>query len=495
MLNSFYKFLNVEDYLKENWKNSEEFQLKAMNKTIDKIGRLFSKYNIQKEYKGNMLSFKPIKKSDFRVKVKYIDDLMAGYGSHEPETGEIQLSKKDFQEDGLNAFATICHESIHELEDALVQHIDEYPANSYEHEYLSLISQNGTKEKAKMKAFNIEIETQPYLSSFGVGREWGSMVDIAKCLYMIQLSERSAYATSDAAYNYIFALQNGCDETTARQITYSSKEQVVDIMRERYSSKDLSYEEICQLFDKAILNLLKHESPTTKNDIEASLTYDLAVCFKIQMSKMEIDNERKFLLENECKKLVNPYAKKTLLRYAYEKEGKSFIDPKDGIRIGHLNIFNDYEFNNELPFSINNIDDLSEEVLLENPRLVVSAIFYGGGEKVFERIKEEDFQRWYFSDANNISDIDMRLLAEILDSPNRCIKDTQINEYSPEGRKIRREEYKQEYEKVSKSFVAKKSNFNILKNQYLIEKSKNESLFRKFTKSKKHKNSELDIER
>lgn len=425
----FYEHLNIEDYEDKNWQKNEDYQLKAFNKTIDAVKDLLKNNRIRVYYDGKHLKFDHVKASDFRGYINYSSNMdSSSGGEHDALTGEIKLNKNLLFDNGKRAFITLCHEITHELGVVISKNIDKYPKDSKEHQYLSMLKAEIFHEIKTLKAFGIELDTSVYFdpSNINNNKDWKSIKELALAFYALQISERSAFAIEDSINGYITPIIKDLDSMGA----YAES-----VIKDRYDMQMLSYDEICKAFDRAKTNLILGRSPAKGDNLEAAITYDLAVFYKIELLEYKRSSGEKCLVdETDCWRLLNAYDRNYLLNYYYKDEGKFFNSLENTVKINGVVIVNDLPCGEFVDFDI--FKAMSDDQKESNPRTIALAIYWNK-EKVIPHVRQKAFnifENWYFSRLNDLSEDVMNDIADVFKGEHNLIS-------LPSGRKVNKYSY------------------------------------------------------
>lgn len=492
----FYELLNKEDYSEDNWKKGEKYQLEIFNKTISMVKDLLKKNGIRLYDNGAFLKFDHINASAFRGTINYAELGHDEGGDHDAKTGVITLNKNLLLNDGNSAFETLCHEIAHELEVVMVLQMNKYPKDSREYKYLEMLKGEIFHEISKMSAFGIDIDGPHYLNPQNIEDNWGVKTkDLAYAFYALQVSERSAFATEGSAFFHV--------NSEAIDLTQKAAS---DIIRKMYGDRDLTYDEICNLIDKAKTNLLLGQSPNKDANLEAAITYDLAVCLKIQIFELEkrlgLIQRDEFDRREECMMLLNAQERRSRLTSYYEPEGKTFVAPNDNLKINGVKIIND--INHNAVVGLSELKELGIDGQKANPKTVALAI-YARLELALPYIKKEVLDvlnKWYFSDQNDLSEDEMNEISKAFKGERHLItlqNGTKVNEYSFAGQQVRKKERLPDILKENPHLVQEPIALSpeVYRNKgFVIEEKENVPWFVKLTsKSSSKKKLNHDIER
>ena len=441
-----YDVKNARGYLEPQWSIFYSLQERKVRKTMNLIKESVLKNGVSVYFQGKLLHFDCVKQDDLNIDFSFKQMPKGTLGEHDSETGKINFNES-LRFDGPRMFATIYHEYSHEIQRALVKHINEYEKDSLEYQYLCLLE---IEHKTKaLKSFGINCEGEPYISlGFAYDLPSNSQFRTKKlisALYQLQMMERNAFATEVDAYNYLKTLDN----QRVKDIEISNQKESVQYIRDEYGVPGLSYDEICNLIDTAKLNIINQKPPSQNNDIEASITYDMIILLKLK-GDLYKDAQKAI---GDYERLEKMEVKKQTLYNFYKDEGKRFILDKNE-RVG------EYEFVNDIIipeyFDAEMLGAIDREAQIRNPEMIVAALFFSR-EEAIPFIKDiEAFKIWYYSNANKQSPRTQIMVSEILGP-----------EFSPEVRKIKNQEFNQnflkEHPEYSKGITHKNEDCHVQK--------------------------------
>ena len=433
MLENNYENSNAWKYAQSQWCNpilKNYRQSMAIRETLSYLNNNVLANGVKINYHGKILEFKCFSEEDLNFTCKFKDYQSTSYplGEYDHESKTIYLNSS-LKNDGPTAFSTIYHEYVHAIQNVLVEHIKDFEIDSPEYEYLSLIESEVKHRKLSLSAFGIAVQTDIYVSP-SIGTDVADP-DLILALYNLQASERIAKSTESNAFNYITQIEklqnlNFINNPTAASL---AQEKAVNFIKDFYEQQNLRYSDICNLIDKSKLNILRNQSPTLGDDIEAVLTYDLIVVLKIQAS-IETPKD---VLRNEYSIVMNIQNKEFALNNFYKDESKFFTLPNSGNRVDNYVFTNDYYGQ---PETLETLLEMDKETQIRNPLLIISTICFASEQDiplVVKAIKDIDaLKAWYYSEDNSLSTETMKIVSLALD------KGKTIKEFSPEARENNR---------------------------------------------------------
>lgn len=413
------KETNALKYMPENWTKlwPPTHQRNTINETLNIIEREILKNGVSVNFRGQTLHFDCLSVDDLKIDWKF-SDVGECSGLFSRDNNCIEFDNK-LKKDGLKLYETLYHEYTHKLQSALINHMDLYPNNSAEYEYLSMIRSEVAHKKIDGQAFGKSFFGDSYLDPARTLQVLQKTVDFVEAAYNLQLSERSARMTGYNAYEYILSLCKDQSYAQKHKIKNTNPlEEAFEVVRRECGCLYLTKYEICRAFDEAKLNITSQRPPTKNNDLEAMITYKLATLLRAQNDQSK---DKYKIIDEYISDSTRSAMKHAMLTY-YEQEGLMFVPLNSNQRIG------DYVFVNDL-FEINScnlqaLQEMSEGEQIRNPHIIAYAIMLEGAEAINQVRNVDAFQLWYYSNLNDLSPGIQESLAEKLGE-----------EYSPEYRK------------------------------------------------------------
>ena len=250
--------------------------IQVINETIDLMKEDILSNGFYVEYKGQKLYFDCLKEDDLCVSWNFSTKLGNADGSYNPIEKEILFNTR-LHKNGPQACESVHHEFSHHVQASLVKYIDRYPKDSIEYQYLLAVKYEIEHQELHGQSFGMEFQGDIYINKHELAPIL-SDTDLLEAFYALQVTERNAFSTGRAAYDYVLSLSG--DEEWKKKYEIQDRhpyiqERRANTIRQVFNAPGLTYFDICKLMDTAKENIIFEQIPEKRNDLEAVITYTM----------------------------------------------------------------------------------------------------------------------------------------------------------------------------------------------------------------------------
>lgn len=312
-------------------------------------------------------------------------------GTHNDDTKLICLHQ-NMKKDGERLFACATHENTHDIQCGLMETRNLYPIDSAEYRYLkklAICAQNAEREFADIKiSGRLYVNASAEISNIDLS-------DLNFALYKLSVNERFADDMERIALEL-------CGTLIKNQ-----QQAQIQVLRTRYNLINYNDMEIIDMVDCVFEKIHGEHLPNTP--IEASLMYDIYAILSYQHG----------CINKEQYEQISKFSTKS------QKLAQLQIQNPD------LNIFDMSNMSHSISDPIEaalELDQLSPNDLLNNPRVIAYAVFDFGPDAIQYIPNQDIFQTWCYSVENDFPKDFMDEIAKTLGpefSGKRCAEEQQ----------------------------------------------------------------------